>query len=60
MDERPFRRVDAFDGSEGNWKEWCFNFLVAVGEADKTGFMKEALEIVEKINHQGRGMIAKV
>jgi hypothetical protein len=36
LDERHFRRVEKYDGTEGKWKEWSFLFKTQVGAANKT------------------------
>ena len=47
MDERFFRRVQQFDGIEGKWKEWSFQFKTQVKVADPwTG---KKLEEVQKM-----------
>ena len=50
MEERPFRRLEMFDGKEENWKEWSFNFTVAIGEADRTGGTTALIDILEKLD----------
>ena len=35
LDERFFRRVEKFDGAEGRWKEWSFQFTSQLGAASK-------------------------
>ena len=34
LDERYFRRVKIFEGKEGTWKDWNFQFRVQVRAAD--------------------------
>ena len=33
LDETHFRRVDKFDGKDGTWREWSFQFNTQVGAA---------------------------
>ena len=37
LDERYFRRVEKFDGKEGTWKEWSFQFKTQVGGCEQNG-----------------------
>ena len=46
MDERFFRRVEKFDGEEGAWKEWSFQFKTQVGVASK--FTRDKLDEIQK------------
>ena len=36
LDEKHFRRVDKYDGTEGKWAEWLFNFTVAISTASNS------------------------
>jgi hypothetical protein len=52
LDERHFRRVDKFDGStKANWKEFSFQFKVAVGMASP-----KARAYLEDIQKAGKSM----
>ena len=46
LDERQFRRLRPFEGKEGEWKEWCFQFKVAVRAANSS--IGKILEEAEK------------
>ena len=50
LDDRPFKDLKKFGGSEAQWKEWDFNFLVTVVSADKTRDVKNALLQTQKLN----------
>ena len=36
LDEKHFRRVDKYDGTESKWAEWLFNFTVAISRASNS------------------------
>ena len=46
MDERLFRRVDKFDGMNGTWKEWSFQFKTQVGAASR--FARDKFDEIQK------------
>ena len=46
LDERFFRRVEKFDGAEGRWKEWSFQFKTQLGAASK--LTKDRLDDIQK------------
>ena len=46
LDERYFRRVEKFDGKEGTWKEWSFQFKTQVGAASKMA--RDRLDEIQK------------
>ena len=46
LDERHFRRVEKFDGKEGMWKEWSFQFKTQVGAASR--YTRNKLDEIQK------------
>ena len=34
MHEKMFRRMEAFTGGDGEWKQWLFNFGIAMTSAN--------------------------
>ena len=46
LDERHFRRVEKFDGKEGMWKEWGFQFKTQVGAASR--YTRNKLDEIQK------------
>jgi hypothetical protein len=49
LDERYFRRVEKYDGVKGNWKEFAFQFKVAVGMVHP-----KTREFLEEIQKEGK------
>ena len=44
LDERHFRNMDKFDGSEEGWGNWFFKLITQIA-----GASAEAAEVVEKV-----------
>jgi hypothetical protein len=51
LDERYFRRMDKFDGVKGSWREFAFQFKVAVGMVNP-----KARTLLEEIQKAGKGV----
>jgi hypothetical protein len=54
LDERHFRRVDKFDGTEKQWKDWCFQLKAAVRATDRT-----VMKIMEHVEREKEDMSAE-
>ena len=51
LDERQFRRVEKFAGTESTWKDWCFQLKAAI-----RGVSRETLELMSWVERAATDM----